>query len=252
MTAPIIAFLIFYYFVIPRLVASKTAWFHKEALKLLSTGRASEIPGLVRRRIVLQLFGPRGPLDAKLGLAHAALGDYARAGPCFERAIPWASSEEKVALQIGLTKALFVNGELARAEAEGRVVLDRGTRLPELLVVVARSRVGLGKNDDMTKNLLDEAERLSPNSDVKLMIELTRIESALATGRTPRQMPPNADSSQRFLRAWIQMVRGKLREYRQDAETAAASYSGALQTGGCGFVLAEARKHLEDLGRKRR
>ena len=82
MTLPIIAFLLIYYFAIPRIVASRTARFHREALKLLSTGRASDIPNLVRRSFILQLLGPRGPLDAKLAMAYSAIGD-------FQKALPW-------------------------------------------------------------------------------------------------------------------------------------------------------------------
>ncbi len=244
MTIPVVVFLVFYYLVLPRLVRTRLAGFHREALKLLTTGHAEEVPRLVRRNILLQLFGPRGPLDAKLGLAYAASGEFTRAIPCFENGILSATPEEKPALQVGMAKALFVTGELARAETEGRTVFDLGTRLPELLVVVARSRVGLGKNDDTTRGMLDEAEQLSPDADVQLMVDLTRIEMRLATGRKPGEIPQGADSSTRFIRAWIHLVRGLIRDRKGSREKACESYSTATQLGSGSFVAALAREHL--------
>ncbi|MCP4606858.1 MAG: hypothetical protein GY847_41180 [Proteobacteria bacterium] len=243
LTVPIILFLIFYYFIGPKLIRVRTEQFHKEALKLLTTDRATEVVRLVRRSILLQLLGPRGPLDAKLGLAYTASGDFVKAVPCLESAIPTAATEEKTALQIGLVKALFVSGELARAEVQGRTVLDKGIELPELLATVARCRVGLGKNDDMTRDFLNKAEHLSPSPDVQTMIDLTRIEMALATGRKPGQIPQEADSSQKFVRAWIHLVRGLLRDHRGDSDAANESYSHAVQISGGGFVAAVAREH---------
>ncbi|MCP4680509.1 MAG: hypothetical protein GY854_34505 [Deltaproteobacteria bacterium] len=246
MTIPVVVFLAFYYLILPRLVRARLVKFHRDALKLLTTGHAKEVPRLVRRNIILQLFGPRGPLDAKLGLAYAASEEFARAIPCFESGIQSATPEEKPALQVGLAKALFVSGELARAETEGRAVFDRGIRLPELLVVVARSRVGLGKNDDTTRAMLNDAEQLSPDPDVQLMVDLTRIEMRLATGRKPGEIPQGADSSTRFIRAWIHLVRGLLRDRRGSRETARESYSKATQLGGGSFVKALAREHLTE------
>jgi hypothetical protein len=65
-----------------------------------------------------------------------------------------------------------MTGNLERAEFVGCAVLDQGTRLPELLAIVARSRIGLGKVDEMTTAYLEEALKLSPGSDVKSMIDL--------------------------------------------------------------------------------
>ncbi|MCP4196070.1 MAG: hypothetical protein GY762_02880 [Proteobacteria bacterium] len=98
--------------------------------------------------------------------------EFARAVPCLESAVRQALPEEKISLQVGLTKALFMTGDLQRAELAGRAVLEHGTRLPELLAIVARARIGLGKTDEQTTAYLDEAMTLSPGSDVKDMIDL--------------------------------------------------------------------------------
>ncbi len=246
-TAPVILFLIVYYFVLPKLVRARLERFHRETLKLLTTNRAADVPRLARRNVFLQLFGPRGPLDAKLGLAYAATGEFAKALPCFESAIPGASDEEKPALQAGLCKAFFVCGEFGRAEAEGKKLINQGTRLPELLAAVARSRLGLGRNDDDTRQLLEDAERLSPSADVRLMIDLTRIEMAMDSGRKPREIPADADSSQPYLRGWIHLVRGRIREQRGDSEGAGESYIKAIKTAPGTFVMIAAQGFLNEV-----
>src|SRR4030042_851550 len=112
-------------------------------------------------------------------------------------------------LGANLTRALFAIGELDRAKDEGMRLIETGLRLPETLVLVARAFVGLGRANDLAESLLDEAESLSPSEDVRTMIELTRIEARLATGRRVPPLAENADSGQRFGRAWIHFVRGR-------------------------------------------
>lgn len=243
-TVPIIAFLIAFYFILPKLVRRRLDKFNRKAILLLTGGKAAEVRKLVTRSIFLQLFGPSGPLEAKLGLAYAQCGEHEQAVGCFENAIPGASPSERPALQAGLVKSLFVIGDLARAEAEGYSVL-RLTRLPETLAIVARARVGLGKNDDETRRLLDEAETLNPSPDIALMIALTRIESALESGRKPGDIPQSADSGQPFVRAWIHLVRGRLREHRGDTEKSRKSFMKAFDLMPRGFVGNEAEKHIE-------
>lgn len=243
-TVPIAAFALFYYFLLPRIVRLRLARFEREALRLLTTGKAADVPRLASRDLVLKLFGPAPPMDAKLGLAYAATGDFASAVGCFRRAIPSAPPAERPALAAGLVKALFVTGDLASAEAEGRSVLESITALPEVMAVTARCRVGLGKLDDETRRLLDEAEGCAPSKDARLMIDLSRIELALAAGRRAGDVPDGADSSQAFLRGWIHLVEGKLRQERGKVKEAADSYRHAIAAAGDGFVSAEARVRL--------
>jgi len=228
---PALALLILFYLIMPKLIRARAARFHKRALTLLATGKAAEIPKLAKRQIILQLFGPSGPIDAKLGMAYTQMGDYASAAINLPNGILTAPDSEKPALQTALAKALMITGDLARAEVEGRSVLDKGIRIPELLATVARARVGLGKIDKTTIELMNEADNLSTNDDVKLMLALTRIEMALATGHKTDDIPESADSSQRFLRTWIHFVRGKLREHRRDLQAAEESYAKAVKTG---------------------
>ncbi len=180
---PVLALLLLYYFALPKLVQTRLKRFRREAIGLLTSNKAQEVPGLVRRNIVLQLFGPQGPLDAQLGLAYVHSGDYARAIPCLESAVRHALPEEQITLRMGLAKALFMTGNLERAELEGSAVLKQGTRLPELLAIVARSRIGLGRGDEKTTAYLDEASELSPSDDVKSMIDLGYEEAQRRKGR---------------------------------------------------------------------
>ncbi len=243
-TVPIVLFLIVFYFILPKLVRRRLEKFNRKAIMLLTGGKAVEVRKLITRSIFLQLFGPSGPMDAKLGLAYVQCGEFDLAVGCFDSAIPGASPPERSALQAGLVKSLFVIGDLARAEAEGRALL-RVTRLPELLAIVARARLGLGKNDDETRRLLDEAESLNPSSDVSLMIALTRIESALDSGRKPGEIPQTADSGQPFLRAWIHLARGRLREHRDDKEKSQKSFLKAFELMPDSFIANDAEKHIE-------
>ena len=227
---PVVLFVLFYFLVLPGMVRKRTERFNRKALSLLTTGKAAALPGLVRRSVFLQLFGPRGPLDAKLALAYVQCEAYHNAVPCFESGMSTAPLTERVALQSGLVKALFATGDLGRAESEARSIVDNYTRLPELLAIMARARIGLGKTDDTTRLLLDEAAALSPSSDVNLMIELSRIEMALASGRKAPAFPEQADSGTKLIRSWIHAVRGMLRESRGDSERALESFQKAKNT----------------------
>jgi tetratricopeptide (TPR) repeat protein len=243
----VILALIVYLFVLPRIAASRLEKFNRKAMGLLTSGKHDELKKLASRSYLLQLFGPRGAIEAKLGLAHAASHEFLKAIPLFELAIPEARASESLPLRIGLAKSLFVTGDFKRARKEGTAVLDSGTRLPELMAVVARSRVGLGQLDDETNSLLDEAERLSPDDDVSLMLELTRIEIALKRGRSPGNLRNSADSSAKFLRSWIALVRGLLREKRGDKNAATKSFKQSIKTDDRSFPAAEARKHIEEV-----
>jgi tetratricopeptide (TPR) repeat protein len=252
MTIPVIVFLILYFVALPRLLRSREEKFHRQALRFLSLGQAAEVPRLARRNLLLQLFGRSAPIDAKLGLAYSQVGEYAKAVPCLDNAIPEALPTEKPALQAALAKALLITGDPARAEVESRGVIDGSTQLPEQFVIAARARVGLGKLDDRTASYLSQAERLSPSPDVQLMIDLTRLELALAGGRKVGELPEGADSEQRFLRVWIHLVRGTLRQHRGDRDGALESYARAVKEGKeerCWFANL-AYERMERLGKQ--
>jgi len=244
---PVVVAGVLFYLLIPRLVRARLSRFHKRALLLISSGRAAEVPALARRSLLLQLFAPSAPIDAKIGLALAQIGAYSRATPHLENALTAAAAAERPALQAALVKALFVAGDPARAETEGLELLDSGPRLPEVLAIVARSRVGLSRLDDRTRALLDEAERAATSDDIRLMAALTRIEIALATGGGPAEIPAGADSSQAFLRVWIHLVRGRLREHRGDTKGAVESYARAAREEAGQFCWFSAQAH-ERLG----
>jgi hypothetical protein len=229
---PIVALAIAVIFLLPRLVRSREVRFHKQALRLLATGKAAMVPELARRQLVLQLFGTSGPIDAILGLACSQSERWPSAASHLAPAVAVAAGPELAVLRANLTKALFATGDLSRAKDEGMGLLETGLRLPETLALVARSLVGLGTVDDLVSSLLDEAEAGSPSDDVRMMIELTRIEMRLATGRRVPPLADNADSGQRLVRAWIHFVRGRLREHRGDDDGAAASYGKAEREAG--------------------
>ena len=246
-TVPVIVFLIFYYGVLPKISRSMTARFNRKALLLLTGGKAAEVPKLVRRSFFFQLIAPKGVLDAKTSLAYLACEQFPSALRSFENAVPYAEPAERTALAAGMTKALWATGDFAAAEAEGRELIRYVTRLPETLVVTARSRLGLGKNDDETRRLLDEAESLSPSEDIRLMVQLTRIECALDAGRKTPELPEGADSSSKLVRSWIHLVRGLLRENRGDTQKATQSFEKARTVLPGTFIARAATEHLMTL-----
>jgi tetratricopeptide (TPR) repeat protein len=229
---PISAFLAFYLFALPKLVRAREVRFQKEALRLLATGRGAEVPALARRQLALQLFGSSGPVDALLGIAYAQGERWVSAAAHLEPAVAAATGPDSAALRASLAKALFAIGDLDRAEDEGTRLLETGLRLPETLVIVARARQGLGRGIDRAGALLDEAAALAPSADVATMIALTRVESQLAADGVVDALADDLDSGQRFVRAWIHFVRGRLRERRGDPAGAAASYAKAEREAG--------------------
>lgn len=249
---PAALILIFLLYFLPKVITRVEAKFHKKALMLLSTGKASEVPAYASRQLLLSLFGASAPIDAKLGLAYAQIGFYEGALECLNHAIPYAPAIELPALQAAYVKSLFVTGDPARAEAEGRQMLQKGSaRIPEVLVIIARARISQGKMGPETMAFIDEAEKLSTDGDVLMMIRLTRIELQLIHGKKSDELPGDADSSQPFLRVWIQLVRGKLREKRGNPGDALKAYAKAIKFGKddrCWFAEL-ARGRLESLSK---
>ncbi len=246
-TLPIIVILLFYYFVMPKISKAVTDRFSRRAIMLLTGGKVSELIDLIKRGFFYQLFVPKEVLDSKAALAYLECELFSEALQCLERAIPYSDSRELTTLQIGLVKALFATGDFKRAELEGKNLIRNVVKLPELLAFTAGAGIALGKSDDETMRMLDEAEKLSPCDDVKLMIMLSRIEAALLQGRKLPDLENSADSSRKFLRAWIHLVRGKLREHRGDSEKAVQSFEKAIAALPNCFVAAEAKRHLKTL-----
>ena len=116
-----------------------------------------------------------------------------------------------------------------------------------MLILTARARLGLGKTGPETNELIEEAATQSASGDIDLMLKLTQIELNLSHGRKPDELDNDADSTQPFLRAWIHLVRGQLRENRGKTKDAMASYAQAIKIGKderCWFADM-ARKRLE-------
>lgn len=245
--------LVFLFFFLPKVINALEVKFHKKALFLLATGKAHEVPAFARKQLLLSLFGASAPIDAKLGLAYSQIGEYEGALDCLQAAIPFAPRAELPALQVAYIKSLFVTGDPARAQAEAKHMLDGGgARLPEVLVMMARSAMALGKNGPPTAKLLDEATQVSTGGDVALMICLTQIELQLIYGRKPDELAADADSTQRFIRVWIQLVRGKIRESKH-VDKALSAYAKAVKEGRedrCWFAEL-ARGRIEELSKRR-
>ncbi|MBN2716279.1 MAG: hypothetical protein JXX14_10520 [Deltaproteobacteria bacterium] len=250
---PAAAILIFLFFFLPKAIGKLEQRFHKKALMMLSTGKAADVPPYAARQVLLSLFGASAPVDAKLGLALVQLGRFDEAVDCLAHAIPFAPTAELPGLQSAYVKSLLITGDAARAEAEGRSILKNGSvRLPEVLILTARARLGLEKTGPETAALLEEAESHVTSGDVELMRLLTQIEFQLVHRRKPSDLPNDADSTQPFMRVWIHLVRGKLREHRGKIKEALASYSKAVQQGKeerCWFADM-ARRRIEQLSAK--
>lgn len=243
---PVVLLLVCYYVVLPRLVRSRLEKLNREVLLLLGAGKAQDVVRLVRRSIVLQLFGPAGAVDAKLAMAYGQLQKYRRAIVYLKSAIPHASATEKPALVAGLAKAHFVTGDLSEAQKQAQALLDAGTHLPELFVIAARSRMGLGVFDDQAAVLLDKAKQMSVSRDERVMIDLVDFELKWKAADSKAHLADNLDASQRFVRAWIHLARGMARQQRGDQKGAEQSLKRAIKADSHnGFVTAAARGLLD-------
>ncbi|MBN2803508.1 MAG: hypothetical protein JXR91_10460 [Deltaproteobacteria bacterium] len=224
--------LIFLLFFMPKIVARSEIRFHKKALKLLSTGKAAEVLGLARKQIILSVFGDSAPVDAKMGLAYAQIGNFYEASQYLENAIASAPQSELIVLKTAYIKSLFVTGEPAKAEKESKSIMDSfGIRLPEILIIRARARLASGRRDEETKGFLDEAAQMSMSKDEELMLKLTQIEFNMSIGKKAEDVPFDADSTQLFLRVWKNMVLGIQRERKGDIEKALSAYVKAEKEG---------------------
>jgi tetratricopeptide (TPR) repeat protein len=250
---PAVAAMIFLFFFLPRVIARLEQRFHKKALMMLATGKAAEVPSYASRQVLLSLFGASAPVDAKLGLALTQLGRFEEAIECLSNAIPFAPRTELPALQAAYVKSLLVTGDVAAAETVGMQMLKHGvTRLPEVLVMVARAKLAQGKTGPETGALLEEAATMDSGGDTAMMCQLTQIELQLAHRRKPVELSGEADSTQPFVNVWIHLVRGLLREQRGKIPEALSSYGKAIRKGKedrC--IFAElARNRFESLSKK--
>lgn len=236
------------YVVLPRVRRARVERFHRKALMLLATGKAAEIPELVKRSIFLQLVGPRSALDAKLGLAYLQIGRYDFAMRYLSEAIGDATLEERAPLEIGLAKALFVMGEFERAESMATAVQKRGIRLSEMMCILARSRLVTSQSTGSVKRtveaLIEDAETLSPSEDVRWMIELIRAEVALRSGSSLPVVGVDGQPRDDFLKSWMYLVQGRIWEREGKLDKAKSSFQKAAKFGKKTFVELE----LESLG----
>ena len=232
------------YVLLPRLRASRVRRFHKQALALLAKGQADEVPGLVKRNLFLQLVGPRSALDAKLGLAYLQTGRYDYAVRYLREAISHVAREERLPLEIGLAKAHFVTGDFENAEEMALGVEQKGTRLAEMMCIVARSRL-LANKMESARTLLKEAEGFSPSPDVKWMIELVRTELALKAGSALPKLAADSEPTEAFLKGWRHAVRGRICERDGRRDRAEEHYRQALRLGSNTFIELEIGEYRE-------
>lgn len=228
---------------IPRIVRRKLEIFDKQAMRLLATGRSGEVEALAKSNVFLAMFGARGCLDGKVGLAMLETGRYAQAAWRLSSALPCASGPAILPLKAGLCKAYLLTNQPAHAEAQAAALSNTGVALPEVQAVRAVAAFLLGKHD-VAGDHAKGARTLSHSADVGLMLDLLDIELALARGRE-MELAQGADSSQPYLRAWIHLVRGKLRHLKGKTAQAQASFAKAAELDKGGFVGAAARRMLE-------
>jgi tetratricopeptide (TPR) repeat protein len=228
---------------VPPIVRRKLELFDKQAMKLLATGKAAQVEALSRSNILLEMLGPQGCMDGKVGLAMLETGRYGDAASRLASALRYARGPAVLPLQVGLCKAYLLINDPSRSEAVCGEILRSGFSLPEVLAVRAVSAFLLGKHE-AAKDHCTAARSLSHNADVALMLDLLDIELSLSRG-LERELAQGMDSAKPFLAAWIHLLRGKLRQRRGKAGEAASSFRKALELDKAGFVGAQARRLLE-------
>ncbi len=245
---PILVMLIAYHFVLPRLVSSRVEKFNREAIKLLTSGQADKIPSLAGRSVFLQLFAPAPALSAKLALAYVELGDHRSACSAFENALRDPAPSERLPLELGYAKSLFICGKTFEASKIAERLLKSDVRLPELLVFVARERLEKGDFGKQTRSLIEQALELSGSPESCAMARLADFELKLRTQKITRAGLDALPASAAFVLGWREALLGLGDSVGCRTQAALEHFEAALSHIDYGFVADIAKSELAKLG----
>jgi len=175
--------LAFYIFVIPALIQKKLFSLDRQIQRMLAQGREKDILPLCRRQFLLYFTAPGPAFNARLGLAHAAVGEHQKAARCYRNALEDGSLTrlEKMPLELGLANALYHLSDDAGAEKIYMHYYAEGTLLPEGAHNLAHIMMRNGKSMEKSLALLDRAAAGPLTPFLERQIGLTRMEAAIVS-----------------------------------------------------------------------
>lgn len=248
---PLLVGLIAYHFVLPRLVLARVNRFNKEAIALLTSGHADKIPSLAGRSVFLQMFAPAPALSAKVALAYVELGDYRSACAAFETALQDPTPNERLPLELGYAKSLFVCGKTSQASKIAGRLLKQGVRLPELFVFVARDLMERGDHSKQTRSSIEQALELSGSPESCAMARLADFEQRLHSKKSTPPDLTDLPSASLFVLGWRELLLGIAKSREGKKDDARNHLEEALSRIDYGFVAEIAKSELEKLGGSR-
>lgn len=130
--------LLTYAWVVPRMVARAERAFARDALQLLSQGRAGEVTALAANQPLLKRFGRKHLVPDMLGMAASADGDHVNARRAFLEALRHAPPEERLRIETNLAAEELATGRTESAEGRYRALLDRRPDLAPALANLGR------------------------------------------------------------------------------------------------------------------
>ncbi len=136
--AVVVGGLLGYAWIMPRMVARAERRFTRDALQLLSQGRASEVIRLAASQRLLRRFGRKHLVPDMLGMSASADGDHENARRAFLEALRHAPPEERMRIEVNLATEEFATGRTEAAEGRFRALLDRRPDLAPALANLGR------------------------------------------------------------------------------------------------------------------
>ena len=154
----------------PLLGRSSLAAFDREAVQLLSKGRASELPSRYARALLMRLFAAPALVAERRGLVFAETGDAPKARAAYRRALAgYPEGRAPVAVRLGIAHASFAMGDDRTAIEVYKDVRKNDGGFPKLARNLAHALARAGDEPKLAEEIAEEALRESDDARTLLV-----------------------------------------------------------------------------------
>jgi tetratricopeptide (TPR) repeat protein len=172
--------------------------FDRDAVALLASGRAADLPGRYRQALGLRLFGPKAFRAARRAMVAAETGDLEGARTEFARASDGWEDPKNVpfAVRVGYAHACYATRDYPEAVVAYRKVLEERVALPRMRKNLAHALIEEGDGLRDALEVLDRADKEASDPDEKKELALLRAWALHAMGqkkKAKRLFKANAD-----------------------------------------------------------